>query len=728
MTFFLIKRFKSLNKYLLIFLSVSFALMQYNISQSSNIMWLDGVYILPLMILGVYKIVKKENPCLLILSTGLVILFNWYIGCVNCLFTVIWLVLEYLISVSDKNISIKNFFVDASKIFFRYAASMTVGIMISAVLFLPVISVLRDGRGTIDWDCFNNSFNGNILNVIQGLVLGSENQIGKVSLFCGSLVHLGCIACFFSKIIKYREKMILGGALVISIMIFYWQPLYFIFSLLKKVGSFAYRCSHLTIFLLVFIAAYFYSKINLEEIKEKILIKSAFTFSVLLLLFCSIESFMNLKNVYFTCTSALIIACLCTTFFSWMLSKSKQLRIIITLMFSLAVGTEMMFNTKLLMQNHSTNESLSYSDYFEKQSAQINMIKSKDKETYRISQTKTYNMGKNNLTANFNEPLAYNYMSINNYDSMGEKVQIDFLDKLGYRELDFNMNVVTTSILGIDSLLGVKYILSNYPINGLEPSNIISNNDKEVYVNPYCLPFAVKYKKQNFNYKQKSFYEFHNELYSNLLGEEVCLYKKIDFTKIESEKNISYNLKVPNEKIAVYGNLSMEKDTPTVLHIDGMEDLGYSQWLSSSVFYVPTSRDKDNVSVVMEFEEKPTMGSEEFVALDLNELARITDLLKKRDNGSLQIKGSSIKIEIDSEKNDSLFLSIPYNKGWQIKINGEIVSAEKFANCLFSIPLKEGNNVITMHYSIPNLKIGFIITILGTIITILTFIKTKKGK
>lgn len=42
-------------------LSLGFALAQYNIAQSSNIMWLDGVYLLPLILLGVYKLVKKKK-------------------------------------------------------------------------------------------------------------------------------------------------------------------------------------------------------------------------------------------------------------------------------------------------------------------------------------------------------------------------------------------------------------------------------------------------------------------------------------------------------------------------------------------------------------------------------------------------------------------------------------------------------------------------------------------
>ena len=42
-------------------LSLSYAFMQYNLTQADNVMWLDGVYMLPLIILGVYKAVNNKK-------------------------------------------------------------------------------------------------------------------------------------------------------------------------------------------------------------------------------------------------------------------------------------------------------------------------------------------------------------------------------------------------------------------------------------------------------------------------------------------------------------------------------------------------------------------------------------------------------------------------------------------------------------------------------------------
>lgn len=76
-------------------LSMGYGLMQYSIAQSSNIMWLDGVYMLPLILLGVYEVFHRKSIWRLALSVAFCILCNWYIAGVICLFTGIWFVFEF---------------------------------------------------------------------------------------------------------------------------------------------------------------------------------------------------------------------------------------------------------------------------------------------------------------------------------------------------------------------------------------------------------------------------------------------------------------------------------------------------------------------------------------------------------------------------------------------------------------------------------------------------------
>lgn len=86
-----------------VILSVSYALCQYTIAQSRNINWLDGVYLLPVLLLFVYEIVNgRTSGWKLVVAVGVSILFNWYTAGINCLFMVIWFIVEYALLPSYK--------------------------------------------------------------------------------------------------------------------------------------------------------------------------------------------------------------------------------------------------------------------------------------------------------------------------------------------------------------------------------------------------------------------------------------------------------------------------------------------------------------------------------------------------------------------------------------------------------------------------------------------------
>lgn len=77
-------------------LSSLYALMEYNVYNCRNVMWLDGVIILPLIALGVWKCVDKKKTGLLFTSVFVAIFCNWYTGYMVCLMSGILFIVEYL--------------------------------------------------------------------------------------------------------------------------------------------------------------------------------------------------------------------------------------------------------------------------------------------------------------------------------------------------------------------------------------------------------------------------------------------------------------------------------------------------------------------------------------------------------------------------------------------------------------------------------------------------------
>lgn len=63
-----------------------------------------------------------------------------------------------------------------------------------------------------------------------------------------------------------------------------------------------------------------------------------------------------------------------------------------------------------------------------------------------------------------------------------------------------------------------------------------------------------------------------------------------------------------------------------------------------------------------------------------------------------------------------MLLQVPYSEGWSIRLNGkELTEVGRFADCLVSIPLEEGENTVEMVYHVPGLKAGAVCTLLAAL-------------
>jgi len=72
-----------------------------------------------------------------------------------------------------------------------------------------------------------------------------------------------------------------------------------------------------------------------------------------------------------------------------------------------------------------------------------------------------------------------------------------------------------------------------------------------------------------------------------------------------------------------------------------------------------------------------------------------------------------------------LLLTIPYEKGLKIKVNNEYKDVLKCLDTLTCVKLDKGNNKIQVSYEQPGLKIGYLISIISFISTVIYRIKKK---
>lgn len=758
--FYLNRRFEEWNdgsvkkQALIIFLAVSYAVSQYGIAQACNIMWLDGFYMLPLIMLGVYRVVNGGRPVMLSVSVALAVLFNWYMGGINCVFACFWFLFEfaYLRLYSGDTKAEKTVIKDFAGKLGRFIYSMLAGVLISGVLFLPTIGAMRYSvRGSLDFgSLLDMSFIGDVSSVIDGYSLGAQSQKGSVSLYCGCLALIGFIGIFIGKKHNVKQKILAFVTLVVMLLMFYWNPLCMAFSLFKEVGSYWYRYSHVGIFCILFFAAEFFLSEDLNAVKWRVIIASAI-FSAAMLGVNYLHGVQDNKLVWLT--DALIVGVAVLIALISRLSKNvgagRVFGIIFTVILCAVLTVETGYSVMLQMDNGE-----SFVEYETAMEGLINDLKEYDSDTYRISQTrsratrslekKKNNNGKdtddnfkykNNVRANYDESFGYGYWAIGSYVSTADSTVLNFLVDTGYRSEGDNLSVVNMPVLGTDSLLGVRYIVSDYALEGMDKVEDIADNANGagVYENPYSLPMAFVYDSGKYTaakYNGNPF-EYQNELYSELLGRKVEIYKPLKYeTVVSKAKKRVYKMEIPEGNYIAYGNIPWNSLFNAKLNVNGIYRTGYARWLSPSVFNIPVNEDRDYYKVVLHSKQKLDLddGAEQFYVLDLDLLKSIAEELEKNTPDVMDIENGSAEFVVNAKEGQSLFTSIPYCDGWTVKVNGQKVQPDKVVDSLYSISLVEGENVVEMKFHVKYAGAGIACSIIGIAMLVFAEFYRKRRK
>ncbi len=241
------------------------------------ISWMDSIIYLPLVILGLKKLMDGESGWFYALFLGLAIVSNFYIGWMICIFCVIYFVYLFLAddevfyegvtansdATDDEDGTVNIFDVIKNsyllKTIFRFAGSSLLAGAISAILALPTVSALQQ---TLKGTTHNDSalVNTNIWGLLASHILPFKNiydSLGTnrcIFAFCGIMTVILCTAYFFAKGVSMRKK-IANAFLIIVFWASMWiYPIYFTWHGFGEPAGIMYRFAFLYSFILLKIA------------------------------------------------------------------------------------------------------------------------------------------------------------------------------------------------------------------------------------------------------------------------------------------------------------------------------------------------------------------------------------------------------------------------------------------------------------------------------------------
>ena len=222
-----------------------------------------GVQLLPLVVLGLIKLLRGGSPFLYVLSLGACLFMNFYFGFHLCVFSVI-LFFTYLYlhrgGLKGKGISL----------FLRWMFSSLIAGLLGAPMWLPALKAYSGGGRLNQTGLSEYTFNENMpfIQIFSKLFSGANSTnelvIGMPNIFCGILVVALVILFFMDKKIEAKFKKAAAFVLTIYLISFYIPA----FTLLMHGGThtnwFPFRYSYIFSFIMIMLAVAEFE--NLDEL------------------------------------------------------------------------------------------------------------------------------------------------------------------------------------------------------------------------------------------------------------------------------------------------------------------------------------------------------------------------------------------------------------------------------------------------------------------------------
>ena len=233
----------------MIIFSSSYALMSYNLAYSLCLMWLDGVIWLPIILLGVERIISDKRWGVFSLSLCIALISNYYISYMLILFTSIY----FLTRCFEERLGGNAFF----KCLTIYVSGGFAAVGTGAFFLLPVFLSHFDGKLVDTAASYDSLFNFKWTDFFSKLFRGGYDSItnsGKPFLYCGFLMIVMALLFFLLSDISWRNKLS-GGALLVLLALSMWlSPIDRIWHVFQYPNWYPYRYSFLFSFVLISLA------------------------------------------------------------------------------------------------------------------------------------------------------------------------------------------------------------------------------------------------------------------------------------------------------------------------------------------------------------------------------------------------------------------------------------------------------------------------------------------
>lgn len=715
--------YKQLAPPLLVSLSTSFSLMSFTTSQLEITSWLDVFILLPLILLGLHKVMTGQGRLLYYCSLSLLFLQNYYFGYMTALFLILWSLALLSWNIKER---------------IRYLLDFTVvsilATLTSMVMLLPTVLDLKTHGEKLTSILQIKTENSWYFDMFAKYLTGSfdTTKFGSIPMIYVGLLPLLLTLLFFTiKEIKLVTKLTYALVLLTILASFYLEPINLFWQGMHAPNMFLYRYAWTFSTVLIYMGAETLSRLNRVKLPT-IYLTSSILGSGFLLTYFFKDHYDFLDTIHFFLTFEFLVVYLLLLFVG---QKKKLPTVILSFSVLAFISLELAIHTHYQVKGVADEWHFpSRKNYEEKLTDIDTLVK------YAQGQEDAFFRMERLLPQTGNDSMKFNYNGISQFSSIRNRSSSSTLDKLGFRSDGTNLNLrYQNNTLIADSLFGVRYNLATSDPLKFGFTLTKRQEKMNLYQNQFSLDLAILtdgvYKDINFsNLTLDNQEHFLNQItglkenyYSPLpiLSSENAteFSKRVTVNKIDSTHHaiVNYQIDVPKYS-QVYINLpkltfSNDKSKKVVLTVNN-QSTEFTIDNAFSFFNAGYYLDDQIIQLSISFPENDQVSFDppQFFRLDLTAFEKATRLLKEKEV-RVHTKGNTIQASYQTDKESSLLFTIPYDKGWTAKLNGHSLPLEKAQGGFIKarVPSGEGEIVLTF---VPN---GFLAGALLSLTGILLF-------
>lgn len=760
-----IKRSLKSQSYATVAFGVMYSFCAYILAYYWNVMWLDAMVLLPVVLLGIERIINNGKPATYITALALTMFSNYYMSYMLCIFSVVYFMHYYItnytfsakVNISSKVKGLKNNRFFRSGCIFAFSSLAAAGLM--ACVLLPVYGVLQSSSATSgtfpkDPESYFNFFDffANHFAALTTTIRSSGDDV-LPNIYCGVLTIILAPLFFFTKSISKKEKVSTLSLLAVLYFTFNLNFLNYIWHGFHFPNDLPYRQSFIYSFILLVMA--YKTFIRLNEFKAR-------HFGVVggaLVAFVVLVDELTSKNVTdgtVLLTLALIVLyVLVLTIFK---DKKYQTVSVAALLIVCICSEAVMCDTSSI--NISVDKTPYASDLedFEKIKDTLDTI---EKDSF-------YRMELTDLRTRM-DPSWYYYNGVSVFSSMASEKVSNLQDDLGMMSNRINSYTYNPQTPVYNMMFALKYLVNNESPNVLSSKyyeNVAGNNTFTAYKNKYNLPIAFMTGNEVKDWASEDYietwkfetgsdpFELQGDWFSRATGLDnpfermevtYVTYSNVDpFTESLEASSFYFNKTTPDTDASSTFYLTTEKEGNVYIYFDITGSNSKSITVNSSIGTATHPADQDcvldlgrynvneTVSITVPFEENS--GTLKLYAYTLNDktFEKGYDILSQAQMITEAHEDTYIKGKVVTEKDGLLYTSIPYDKGWHVYVDGEELGSDeiiKVGQSLLAVNLKKGIHTVEFKFEAHGLNTGIFVTLTTALILLFIFlIKRMRAK